>query len=76
MPVRYMSLAEIGIDPSALDFLPIDHAGPCSENDAAEPATGDEVRSEVLPLSLVEAKQGLAAYYRVSLEAVEIIIRG
>lgn len=76
MPVRYMSLAEIGVDPSGLDFAPIDNASLSSEANVTQPAASAEMKSKVCPLSLAEAKQGLTATFGVSPEAIEITIRG
>lgn len=69
-PVRYTSLAEIGIDLNGLEFQSIARAAP-------EPQS--EARHEQWPsamLSIPEAKKALAATFGVKPEAVEITIRG
>ena len=70
-PVRYMSLAELGIELEGLDFQPVVAAvmqPPIKPEEAAHwpPAT----------LTIPEAKKALAATFGVRPEAVEITIRG
>lgn len=68
-PVRYMDVSDIkarGIDFDALEFHPF------------EPAeVGGEATDEgVTPLTILAAKQGLAANFGVPVEAIEITIKG
>jgi hypothetical protein len=73
-PVRYAELQNLGIDPATLDFRPI----PQSFKMKGEPAEMRNMASinDVRPLSLAEAKQGLAAHFGVSVNSIEITIRG
>lgn len=70
-PVRYTTLQELGIDPVTLTFEVPEpaSAGPA----AAQSACGGE---GARPLNIAEAKRGLAAYFGVGLDAIEITIRG
>lgn len=72
-PVLYTTLNDLGIDPDALTFKPIgSHDAP--EGRAAVP---EPPRSrKPLPLTIVDAKRGLAVHYGVMPESIEIIIRG
>ena len=77
-PVKYTTLEELGIDIASLTFHPIPESqdtlqtlvkesiGPSRMLDAEPPA----------PISIAVAKVGLAAFYGVVPEAVEIVIRG
>jgi len=68
-PVRYMDVSEImerGIDLDALDFKPF----------MPPEVDGEEGDEGVAPLSIAAAKQGLAAMFGVSPDAIEIIIKG
>jgi hypothetical protein len=67
-PVRYMSLDEMGIDPSAMYFHPM----PPSE----EPPRGHQAELPTPVLTIAEAKRQLAAAFGVKPDAVEITIRG
>jgi hypothetical protein len=69
-PVRYTSLADLGIDPRSLSFQPLAKAAkPVSKPDAApNPAVGG--------LTIAEAKRGLALTFGVAEDAIEITIRG
>ena len=74
-PVRYTTLDAMGIDPSTLNFLPVPQTHPIPPkhlNAHSSSATGGLVH----PLTIAEAKQGLAAHFQVSVDAIEIIIRG
>ena len=72
-PVRYATLKELGIDPSALNWVPMPTPAlatqPAGEN-------SDTRRTEVRPLTMAEAKKGLALTFNVPPEAIEITIRG
>jgi hypothetical protein len=70
-PVRYTSLAELGISLEGLALQPM------PEGD--EPPTGERLAQMVTPgavLTIAEAKRQLAAAFGVKPEAVEITIRG
>jgi hypothetical protein len=69
-PVRYMSLDELGIDVQVLQFEPIQQAEREPHRISAStnpPSAG---------MTIVEAKNALAATFGVSPDAVEITIRG
>ena len=73
-PVRYVPVEELGIDLSSLKW----EAMPGHEN-ASEPAgqvASLKKASGVQPLTMAEAKKGLALTFNVAPEAVEITIRG
>lgn len=68
-PVRYTTLADLGIDPKKLNFNSM----------PPKPKTPPDQASAPWPpktLSIAEAKQALAATFGVRPEAVEISIRG
>lgn len=69
-PVRYTSLADLGIDPVGLSWQPL--VAPIGE--PAEP-TG-EPPSARQGLTIAEAKRGLALTFGVGEDAIEITIRG
>jgi len=70
-PVRYTDLASLGIDPGTLTFEPM------PEPAAADlRVTASEIRPAGGPLTINEAKRGLALTFGVSEEAIEITIRG
>jgi hypothetical protein len=69
-PVHYVTLEQLNIDPDCLTFQPMPYRSP----EAGEPEA--EADDRVKPMTIVEAKQGLAASFGVSPEAVEIVIRG
>jgi len=66
-PVRYTSLAQLGIDPSKLKLEPM------PQGETAHPPTG---KAGVAMLTIPEAKKALAATFGVKPDAVEITIRG
>jgi hypothetical protein len=70
-PIKYASLEEIGIDPASLKWepMPAPAAPPTPEGIASTSAAG-------APLTLAEAKKGLALTFGVPPEAIEITIRG
>jgi hypothetical protein len=76
MPIRYRSLADVGIDPDTLDFTPIENLGIDSEGRPEPPYQSNDGAPEVRPLSLADAKRGLAATFGVRPEAIDITIRG
>ena len=73
-PVKYMSNDEIGFDPEILQW----HKMPKNvmvKREAVNVAKEVEYK-EVAPLSIVQAKHGLAAYFGVDIDAIDITIRG
>lgn len=67
-PVRYTTLQELGIDLTELRFEiapPATHSAPMAE-----------AGSSVKPLTIAEAKAGLAAKFGVSPDAIDIHIKG
>jgi hypothetical protein len=71
-PVRYMDAADVkarGLDFDALDFEP------CGGAPAARPKPTPEAGG-VAPLSILEAKEGLAARLGVPVDMIEITIKG
>ena len=77
-PVRYTTLTEFGIDPDGLTFKPLTETSDFAPSPETAPpavhATGG--RNHVAPISMAEAKPALAAFYGVTPEAIEIVIRG
>lgn len=70
-PVRYAStLEDLGIDPSTLKWKPM----PKEEDGAFVPAPPP--RQKATPLTMAEAKNGLALTFGVPPDAIEITIRG
>ena len=77
-PVRYLPRSELerkGIDFDALEFKPMPPEAPSA---AASPAAPDQpaASGRVVPLTIAEARKGLAAAFGVKPEAIEITIRG
>jgi hypothetical protein len=70
-PVHYGDIADLGIDPDALDFEPVQKQPPCIGSPSAD-ARGATRPTSFLP----EAMRGLAAELGVSIDAIEITIRG
>lgn len=72
-PVKYMSLDELGIDPSTLEWKFMQR--PISEKkQVGQVAPVNKIG--VTPLTMSEAKKGLALTFNVPPEAIEITIRG
>lgn len=70
-PVKYAAIEDLGIDPSTLEWQPMPAA--------AEPRSPTREVNKlpgVAPLTMAEAKKGLALTFGVSPDAVEITIRG
>ncbi|MGN2635626.1 hypothetical protein ACTD5D_05395 [Nocardia takedensis] len=63
-PVRYTSLGALGIDPKGVKFQKMERS---ATGATATAATG---------LTIAQAKAGLAATYGVSIDSIEIVIRG
>src|ERR1035441_8025593 len=72
-PVRYTTLKELGINPSALKWEPMPK--PVLAKQLAGKDT-DTRKTGVRPLTMAEAKMGLALTFKVPPEAIEITIRG
>ena len=71
-PVRYSSLKKLGIDPAGINFqLVPSHS---SGSPAVVPSADSTLSS--MPLTIAEAREGLAMTFGVKPEAVEITIRG
>jgi hypothetical protein len=68
-PVKYASLKEIGIDPSSLNWEPMPEP-------VEPPASRVVTDIAVAPLTIAEAKKGLALTFGVAPETIEITIRG
>ena len=66
-PVKYTTLEELGIEPKDLKFQPM--PAPTKAGASVAPPT-------VRPLSIAEAKQGLALQFGVPADAIDIVIRG
>lgn len=75
-PVRYITLDELGIDPSKLDWLPMPPREGKAASIAHEPEGPDDDDAGVRPLTMAEAKQGLSLTFGVPPESIEITIRG
>lgn len=73
-PVRYIELNDFGIDPDKLAWKRASPrpGEPPRAASPTEPATSAESRG----LDIAEAKKALAAFYRVPVTAIEIVIRG
>jgi hypothetical protein len=70
-PVRYTSLAQLGIDPSKVKLEPM------PQGDAApSPAGRNAAGAPVAMLTIAEAKKALAITFGVKPDSVEITIRG
>jgi len=74
-PVLYRNLAERGFDIASLQWKPVPaQVAPDEALDEPAPALETDEHG-VLPLSIAQAKQGLAAYFQVSPDQVEITVR-
>jgi hypothetical protein len=73
-PVKYTTLEELGISPNSLTFKPM----PQPAQTESEGVLRDERPSTrtSLSLSISEAKAALSRHYQVSVDAIEITIRG
>ena len=67
-PVRYATMADLGIDAADLEFKPV----PEPEQSDADV---ENVQVDVLPLTLSEAKAGLAATLGVDPTSIEVTVR-
>lgn len=71
-PVRYTTLEDLGINLATLVFEPMPHLAPVTRTPSVE-------RTEVFeaaPLTIAQAKRGLARAFGVGEDAIEITIRG
>jgi hypothetical protein len=74
-PVRYTTMEDLGLDPTKFAFKPVaknpatSESGPMIGTEGGRPAGATA-------LSIEQAKRGLAAYFGVSIDAIEITIRG
>jgi hypothetical protein len=75
-PVKYGSLEDFGIDLSELDFRPLSEFQKDPPPSLSLPAPTPEHAKDTAPISITAAKRGLAAFYGVPPDAIEIIIRG
>ena len=69
-PVRYTTFAKLGISLAEIKFRPM------PRRDIESEATSLSKAGTPTKIDIDTAKKGLAAYYNVSPEAVEITIRG
>jgi hypothetical protein len=67
-PVRYTTLEDLGIELKELEFTP----APSATENLPMPETGSSVK----PLTIAEAKAGLAAKFEVSPDVIDIHIKG
>jgi hypothetical protein len=70
-PIKYAALEDLGIDPSTLTW----EAMPESAHRAIE-QVGAEKSVSAQPLTIAEAKRGLARTFNISPDAIEITVRG
>jgi hypothetical protein len=73
-PVKYGTLQELGIDPSTLKWEAMPVAASTPAPTSEKPVEPSPVASG--PLTMAEAKKGLALTFGVAPEAIEITIRG
>lgn len=78
-PVRYTTLEEMGIDPDKLTFNSVKDIqrdmGVPVDQQVQEPLI-EQDEGSIAPLSMAQAKPRLAAFYGVTPDAIEIVIRG
>lgn len=72
-PVKYSTLEDLGIDPEKLkwEMMPEDPSAPTEGG-----YINDTHSRRISPLTMAEAKEGLALTFGVPPEAIEIVIRG
>lgn len=75
-PVRYTTLTEMGVDLDTLKFHPAAEYKEMrgTSKPAVQPKNMDD--GSISPLTIAQAKQGLAAFYNLDPESIEIVIRG
>jgi len=75
-PVRYVEdLEELGINLATLVFKPAPKVPETSVEQTARLPASPSPAGVVRPLTILEAKKGLAAHHGVSLDKIEIVIR-
>lgn len=76
-PVRYLDIQQdLGIDPDSLDFKPMPSPTAAYEEQSEHAPQEDYVKPiEDLPLTISQAKAGLAATFGVREDQIEIIIK-
>lgn len=76
-PVRYLNIKdEFGIDPDSLEFFPVPTPGDTHFAEIEDAPHEDYVESsEVIMLTLAQAKAGLAANFGINVDQIEIIIK-
>jgi hypothetical protein len=72
-PVRYGTLEELGIDPSILKWEAMPKSADEPERDSQTASLSSHAAH---PLTMAEAKKGLALTFNIAPEAIEITIRG
>lgn len=77
-PVRYTTLKELGIEADLLTFRPATDADDLQppEVQSSSAANASQGNGHITPLSMAAAKPALAAFYGVTPDAIEIVIRG
>jgi hypothetical protein len=70
-PVKYADLKELGIEPAKLKWKPMPEP-----SEMSDPMPHTKPLAGVSPLTMAEAKKGLALTFGVAPEAIEITIRG
>ena len=77
-PVKYTTLEELGIDIAHLAFQPIPERQADADTSVKQGIPPDRKPDGAMPvpISIAMAKVGLAAFYGVVPESVEIVIRG
>jgi hypothetical protein len=68
-PVKYSTMEELGIDPSTLKWEPM-------PDPIKQPSAQINPQKTATPLTMTEAKKGLALTFGVAPDAIEITIRG
>jgi hypothetical protein len=77
-PVQYIELDDYGIDPNKLTFTKMLNSPAQGPNTNYEPSprVAQATSGQPQPMDMKAAKQALAAFYKVPVDAVEITIRG
>lgn len=75
-PVKYSSLKELGIDPAALNWEPMPAPSALKSAPTASKWAVEGGGDIIGPLTMADAKKGLALTFGVPPEAIEITIRG
>lgn len=78
-PVSYRSLSSMGIDVDQLEFKPVStHGTSALDEQVSINANAEEHEAEetIKPLTLKDAKEGLALYFGVGEDDIQIVIKG